>query len=247
VNLARCPGFLALVPVLLSCAACITTNTAEVYVRHPESVSLETNSGAPLLPAGQSDAFVAKGTFGILPPEPYEVRARRDSGGSIALECDTCDAQNGNLFMHDHGVSQLGLLDAAGHSRPVPSWKIDIDREKVSLSFDEDCLVRDHYSCVIPANVRLVAPTSDVVEVRRKSTPIRWLGYFLLVAATPFLAGGTYATASSTLGPSFGDRAPFAIGAFVPGVLAASFGLWEILAPAHEQVWKPSPPFAPNE
>jgi hypothetical protein len=245
VSRARCAVSAAACALCLPCAGCITgcvtLSTAEVRVRDPASVALQTPSGDPLLPAGESDASVDRGSYGLLAPRAYEIRAQRDPTGAIALRCDACDTRDASFLESLSGTPRLELLDGAGRSRSVPSWMIDVDDATVSLSID-DCMVQHRSHCQVPARVRLVTPTSDVVEVRRRVEPVRFLGYFMLAGSAAFLAMGSYALLAphSPAGSSLGERAPWAAAALVPGLVLGGFGLWEILTPAQEQVWRPA-------
>ena len=207
----------------------IRLNTSQVQLRSSQNVTLETASGETVLPAGAASAVVDHGSYGILPPTEYEIRAQREPTGSIELECEGCDWPSAQL------------LDASGRSPAVWSWLVHIEDTKVTWGFN-DCMSPAHHGCSVPIRVRMAAPARDVVEVRRRSEPVRLLGYFWLVGGLAFVAAGTAVTfGSGTGGATLGDRAPIAIGMFVPGLAFSALGLWHLLAPVQEQVWRPVP------
>jgi hypothetical protein len=223
--------------VACACTGCFQLSTAEVQVRDPKQVELQSPEGTDVLATGVDDGIVDRGTYWqMLSREPYEVRALRDDEGAIALRCEACGAAE---FPHS-GRGEVSLLDASGRSLAAPSWSVAVETERVAVDYDV-CMIYGSRSCSVSARTRLVAPTSDVVEVRRRVEPVRIWGYMLLgVSAAMLAALSVYTlTPSNRPGDTMSDRWPWALVGAVPAFAIGGAGLWEAFAPAKEQVWRP--------
>ena len=110
---------LALASIACACAGCFQTSTAQVLVRHPGEVQLESPDGLGVLTADVDEAVVDRGKYWqMLSREPYEVRALRGDDGAIALRCEACGAAD----FPNSGFTEVPLLDAGGRSSAAPSW-----------------------------------------------------------------------------------------------------------------------------
>jgi hypothetical protein len=222
------------VVAVLACAGCMSVSTTEVQVRDAAQVALETPKGAPLLPPGASDAVVDRGeVWGLFTREPYVLHATRQPSGMIRLRCDGCEARFASA-----APAPFDVLDATGRVRAEPSFAVDIGTSQVAVSLASDCVLYHRSFCEVPAPVRVVVPTTDVVEVRRRVEPFRLWGYMLVAGSAFFLAGATYVAVAPGWG-SFGERAPWIGLALGPALAMGGVGLWQILSPAREQVWTP--------
>ena len=231
---------LVLAGIACACAGCFQTSTAQVLVRHPDQVQLESPEGQDVLTADMDAALVDRGTYWqMLSREPYEVRVLRGHDGAIALRCEACGAAE---FPHS-GLAEVSLLDAAGRSLAAPSWSVAVGRERVAVDYDV-CMIYGNRSCTLPVRTRLFAATSDVVEVRRRVEPLRIWGYMLLGVGTVMLAVlSVYTfTPSNRPGDTLSDRWPWGLAGGIPALAIDGMGLWEVLAPAREQVWRPGEP-----
>jgi hypothetical protein len=222
----------------LACTGCFNIRTSEVQVRDAMQVTLETPRGAPLLLPGALEASVDKGKYWyFLSHEDYELRAYREPSGAIELRCEACDP--GYPFS---GTTSAHVLDEAGRTHPALSRDVHVGETNTIVSYESACMLRGRHGCRVPIHARLVVPTSDVVEIRRRVEPARIWGYFLLGVSA--LAVGTLSMWALT--PSHDDsiarRAPLAAGAAVPFLALGGVGLWHVLASAHEDVWRPTPP-----
>jgi hypothetical protein len=221
----------------VACAGCFSVSTSEVQVHDATQVALETPKGEPLLPAGASEAIVDRGKYWyLLSKEPYEVRAHREPNGAISVRCDACDAP-----YPLSGTPRLELLAETGRSRPTLSWSVDIGASRVAVSYEGSaCMLYGRHTCDVPVRARLVVPTSDVVEVRRRVEPVRIWGYMLLGVAVLAVGAATGWALTPSHGDSIGERAPWAAVGALPFAVAGGIGLWQILSPAKEQVWRPN-------
>lgn len=212
----------ALLMASMQCAAC-SFNMTTVRVKDAAHVALETPEGKPILPEGAAEAKVSDGEF-WRPFEKvhYEIRGVREATGGISLKCDECTTQ------------AVNLLDASGATHPTWSWRVAIEPEAVQVSYEDECLETHKYGCYANVPARLTIPMNNVVEVRRRVEPVRFIGYVLLGFSVLALGGLTYLAASNH------DAAPFAGIAAIPPLAAGGIGLWQILAPTKEQVWTPS-------
>jgi hypothetical protein len=215
-----------LVAVAVLSSGCFTLSTTDVLVRDPHAVELRTDKDEAVLSEGSVAASFGRGEFwDFLSREPYEIHADRGDEGELTLRCDACD--------HD-----AELLHATGWTLPTTSWSVDVERAGVTVDYAL-CMRSSGRHCAIDAAPRLAVPIADVVEVRRRVEPVRIWGWMLLVGS----AIGLAMTSAFMLAPSFGsfqERAPWAAVALVPTLTWGGIGLWEVLTPAREQVWRPS-------
>lgn len=222
----------------LPCAGCFTVSTSEVHVRDDRAVVLEAPRGTPAIAeGGPQDAVVQRGRYwDMLDRVPYEVRATRGASGSLSLVCEACVASSLNAS----GTFDAELLHADGTTTPALSSSVDIGRELVIADYDV-CMVHGHRSCQVSVPARLLVPTRDVLEVRRRVEPVRLWGVVALSVAAVWL-GATAAVAFSSNSPAghtFGERAPWVAAAAVPGLAIGLVGLWEVTTPTRVQVWRP--------
>jgi hypothetical protein len=214
-----------LLAAAVPCAGC-TLSTTTVRVRDTAPVTLESTEGAALLPQGGSTARVASGTF-WRPFEfhetAYDVVGERASDGAITLRCDACE------------TASFPALQASGVTKPTWSWRVAIEPSRVVVSYEDECLQRHRHFCDAPLPVHLTVPRDDVVEVRRRIEPVRPIGY--LYTAVSALALG----ALTVVAIRDHDAAPIAAVGAVPFLAFGGVGLWELLAPAKEEVWTPAP------
>jgi hypothetical protein len=216
----------------IACTGCFRISTSEVQVRDPAQATLERPTGEPLLDAGASVAVVDQGQYWyFLSREPYEVVAARAPTGAISLHCEACAA----------GTTSLALLDDAGRAMPAFSQMVDVGASHVAVSYEGACMLRGRRTCHVPVHARLVVPTSDVVEVRRRAEPLRVWGYLLLGMSVLAVGALSIWAITPGRGDSVGGRAPFAALASVPFVTIGGIGLWHIVTPAEEEVWRPTP------
>ena len=220
----------------LSCAGCFQIHTADVQVRDTSRIELESKDGEAVLPEGSGEAVVQRGKYyDMFTPEPYEVRASRDSDGGISLHCDTCGAAG---FPHS-GTSLVNLVEPGGRSLPTSSWNMAIEKSRVVADYDV-CMVAGRRACSVAARTRLVAPMSEVVEVRRRAEPVRIWGYMLLGVSALMVGAASALTFAPHPGTSFEDRAPWGLVVAIPALGLGGAGLWEVLTPATEQIWRPT-------
>jgi hypothetical protein len=209
---------------LLALSTGCTLSTSTVRVRDTAAVAVESPDGASLLPPGTSSARVAEGSFWVpfvFHPVPYELRGERAEDGAITLRCDACE------------VPSRTLLGPDGSTLPAYSWRVAIEPAHVAVSYEDECLQSHRQFCDAPAAVRLVVPKDDVVEVRRRVEPIRPIGYLFTGVSALALRSLAFVALRDH------DAAPFAAVGAVPFLGFAAFGLWELFAPAKEQVWTP--------
>lgn len=223
----------------IACAGCITTSRSDVVVRDPTKVDLVSPKGESLLPPDDSDAVVDRGKYGRgLWRVPYETRAYREPNGAIALHCDAPPSPPFPLYWGTH----LDLLSASGRLLPTYSSCVDLESSGVAVSYGRGCMLPDRRACPVPPPVGLVAPASDLVEVRRRVEPVRVWGYILLGMSA--LAGAlTVVAFASSSGDSLGTRALWTGIPAVPFLTFGGIGLWEVLTQPEEQVWKPNVAF----
>jgi hypothetical protein len=221
----------------VSCAGCFQIHTAEVRVRDTSRVELESKDGQPVLPEGAGDGVVQRGKYyELFTPEPYEVRASRDSAGGISLHCDTCARAGFPLS----GSAHVDLLEPSGRSLPTLAWDVAIENDKSRVVADYDvCMVQGHRTCEVNAQTRLVAPMSDVVEVRRRAEPVRIWGYVLLGMSALMVGAASWYTFASHSG-TLEERALWGAVTALPALAFGGVGLWEVLTPATEQIWRPT-------
>jgi hypothetical protein len=219
----------------LACSGCFQIHSADVLVRDTSRVELVSRGGEEVLPEGAGEGVVQRGKYyDMLTRVPYEVRASRDDEGGISLHCDTCGAAG---FPHS-GTAHVALLGSDGRSLPTSSWSLAIEPSRVVADYDV-CMVSGHHACTVDAQTRLVAPMSDVVEVRRRAEPVRFWGYILLGMSTLMVGAASAYTFLPHPGTSLGDRAPWGAVVMVPALGIGAAGLWEVLAPSTEQIWRP--------
>jgi hypothetical protein len=219
----RSIGRAALLVAAIPCAGC-TVSTSTVRVRDTAPVALESTDGAALLPEGGSTARVASGSFWRpFQKVAYDVVGERASDGAITLRCDACE------------TTSFPALAANGVTEPTWSWRVAIEPSRVVVSYEDECLERHRHFCEAALPVRLTVPSDDVVEVRRRIEPVRPLGY--VYTAVSALALGALAVVAIR----DHDAAPVAAAGAVPFLAFGGVGLWEILAPAKEEVWTPTP------
>jgi hypothetical protein len=219
------PSSAALLLALAGCTGC-TLSTSVVHVRDNAQVTLESLEGAPLLPPGTetTDAHLADGAYWVPPfrKVTYEIRGQREPDGAIALRCDACL------------VSHLPLLRADGEMLPAYSWRVGYEPSRITSSYEDACLEPAQRGlCDARAPVRLTVPREDVVDVRRRSTPVRAVGY--LFAGVSVIALGMF----TAVALRDHDAAPYAAVAAIPFLAFGGVGLWQLLAPVKEEVWTP--------
>jgi hypothetical protein len=219
----------------LACAGCFEITTAEVRVRDTSRVEVQSSTGETALAAGAADGVLQRGTYvQVFSREPYEVRAGRDSSGAVSLTCEAC-ADPGFPYSGTHDVT---ILDPSGRSSPTLSWSLAVEPSRVVADY-QLCMIQGRHTCPVTAMARLVAPMDDVVEVRRRTEPVRIWGYLLLAVSGAMLAAMSWYTFAPQRGTSFEDRAPWGLAGAVPAFAFGGVGLWEALSPAREQVWRP--------
>ena len=217
---------------------CFQVTTTDVQVRDGRAVALVKNSGetvlAPSSAPTATEATVERGAYPYLfSRQPFDLRASRDSRGAIDLRCDTC-ADAPYPFA---GTDHVELLDATGRTAPTLAWLVDQGTSSTRVTFDV-CMVSGRF-CRVSAKLNLVIPAGDVVEVRRRTEPIRVWGYMLLAFSVVAAGVGVYALASPATGATLGDRAPWAAAFFIPAFTLGGIGAWTAFAPVQEQVWRP--------
>jgi hypothetical protein len=216
-------GALALAAALSS--GCFTLSTTDVLVRDRKAVELQKEDGASVLPEGAVAATFDRGEYwDLLSREPYTIHAERDDQDEITLRCDACDRD-------------VELLHPNGWTLPTTSWSVDATRAGVTADYDV-CMRSSGRHCGIHARPRLSIQIADVVEVRRRVEPVRIWGWMLLAGSVIGMAMTSAFLAAPHFG-SFEDRAPWAAMALVPTLTWGGIGLWEVLSPAREQVWRP--------
>jgi hypothetical protein len=226
----------ALALAVLACTGCFEVTTAEVRVRDTSRVEVQSSkTGETVLGAGATDAVLQRDTYWqVFSREPYEVRASRDSSGAVSLTCEAC-ADPGFPYT---GTRDITILDPSGRSLPTLSWSLGVEPTRVVADY-QVCMIQGRHSCPVSTQARLVAPMDDVVEVRRRTEPVRVWGYLLLAVSGAMLAAMSWYTFAPHPGTSFEDRAPWGLAGAVPAFALGGVGLWEVLAPVHEQVWRP--------
>jgi hypothetical protein len=211
----------------LACSGCFTISTTDVQVKDPKAVEVRTQEGESVLPSDGPpyEATLARGDYwDMLSRDRYEMRVSRGDRGDLTLFCDACD-------------KNVEVLHDTGWTLPALSWNVDVEHDSVTADYAV-CMRSGGKHCAITAEPRLFVPMSDVVEVRRRVEPVRIWGWALLVAgAAGFIATGLV-LAQPGMG-SFSDRAPWAAAVLVPTLTWTGIGLWEVLSPVREQVWRP--------
>ncbi len=229
---------LPMVALALASAGCFEVDTSELRVRDPGLVALQSPDDRTLLAPGAAgaDAVVSEGVYWqVLSRRPYSIHARRGPAGAIELACEACAAAGFPMS----GVSAVTLLDDGGRARSVPSARLDLRSDAVTVDY-APCMVRDPdgWCHAQSAGTRLFAPMGDVVEVRRRIEPVRVWGWLLLgMSALTLVAGASIAVSAPALSP--GERAAFGGIVLLPVLALGGPGLWTVLTPAREQVWRP--------
>lgn len=220
---------------------CLRSETTTVRVRDPQQVEVLTPAARVSLPErGASSAPVASGHFAQwLSLRPYQVDVHRRPDGGIALRCDACadakwsptrvGATREAILLHEDGTL-------------APTWSRSVVTNDAWTRVDYDpCFMESTIGspptsiCDVHATVALLVPASDVVEVEKRSVPIRPLGWGALAVGVGLLGISTFVLASKDIG-SFGQRAPWGIGIALPALALTGWGAWLSFAPAEEHV-----------
>jgi hypothetical protein len=161
---------LVLVALSLLPGCAYQTTTTEVRLRDPGMVALqvETPTGTQeLLPPGRDalDVELPRTEPPYAGTALFEAHAMRQAGtGAVTLRCDAC-------FGHplEHVVPVGGLVQYEGAAQERVQWKDG----QMLLSFTQLYLGPGRYARSNPAyRVWLATPTSNVLEVREKTTTV---------------------------------------------------------------------------
>lgn len=220
---------------------CLRSETTTVRVRDPEQVEVMTpKARVALTKEGPSSATVSSGEFAQwFSLHPYEVDVQRKPDGGIALRCDAC-ADAGWSPNRAGAAREAVLLQGDGTLTATWSRSVTSDDAWTRVGYDT-CMMASTIGtpptsiCDVHASVALLVPASDVVQVEKRSTPIRPLGWGALAVGIGLLGVSTFVLASSDIG-SFGQRAPWGFGIALPAILLTGWGAWASFAPTEQQV-----------
>lgn len=220
---------------------CLRIETTTVRVRDPQQVEVLAGGARLPLPAqGPTSAPVSSGRFAQwLSLRPYEIDVDRKPGGALALRCDAC-GEAGWMPNRTGATREDTLLDTSGALATTWSGFVSSDASWTRVDYDR-CMMASAIGspptsiCDVHARLALLVPASDVVQVEKRSIPVRPLGWGALGVGIGLLALSTFVLVSSDIG-SFGQRAPWGFGIALPALALTGWGAWLTFAPATDEV-----------
>jgi hypothetical protein len=200
-----------------------------VTVRDPSAVRVEVDRGKGLqvlLPEGASSNEVPLPDTSPPFREGYREKTvvRRLPAGPIVLACAKCDPEEKTLVPLDGTIT-------FGSKFGVQSFDWTQKEMRVHLRDGRDA----SYGTVSAFDAEVVTPWSNVVQVRRASTPDRYLGLKLLLSAAMGIALGSFALGDGVSNHHATTTTFGAIILPISGVLAIGGG-WYALAPTRELI-----------